>query len=194
VENADNFGDFIRSNIFWNNDGSAAARAEGNFLAALRRLFVWDRARLFEMKVLMLGRFSWRSRKWEGRGGNMKGTRLIKSCKAGRFEESFCNGFGVVFCEAIFEEKLVCQIDVRRKPTATGFILREQTLKNSRTAQGFTERTTTITIVGCVVDMKKKVAYAKIFSDWFEKAVLAEATELAIKRPGLRSKAEVFSN
>ena len=124
----------------------------------------------------------------------MKRTRLIKSCEARGFEEGFCNGFSVVFCEAVFEKKLVCQIYVRRKSTATSFILRKETLKNSWATQGFTERTTTIVIVGCVVDMKKKVAYAKIFSDWFEKAVLAEATKLPIKGTGLGSKAEVFSD
>src|SRR5262245_30973156 len=115
MENTNNFGDFIRINIFWNNDGGTAARAKGNFMAALRGLFVWSRAGLFEMEILMFGGFHWRSRKWEGGGGDMKRTRLIKSGEARGFEEGFCNGFSVVFCEAVFEEKLVCQIYVRRK-------------------------------------------------------------------------------
>jgi hypothetical protein len=79
MENADNFGDFIGSNVFWDDDNGTASGAERDFLATLSWLLIRG-ARLFKMNVVRFGGFTGESREREGRGRQVEGTRRIESC------------------------------------------------------------------------------------------------------------------
>src|SRR5215207_7882790 len=65
VKNADNFGDFIGSNVFWDDDNGTAARAQRNFLTTLSWLLILGEARLFEMNVVRFYGFNRGSRERE---------------------------------------------------------------------------------------------------------------------------------
>jgi len=105
VENADNFGDFIGSNVFWDDDDGTTARAEGDFLATLSWLIVLGLggARLFEMKVVRVDGFSRGSREREGRGRQVEGAGLSETSETRGFEEGFGNRLRIVFGKPVLE-------------------------------------------------------------------------------------------
>jgi len=70
--------------------------------------------------------------------------------------------------------------------------LYEQALKDGGTSQGFSQATTTVALVGGVIDTEEEITDPQIFPQRIEEPILAKTAEFTIKGPGLGGEAEMF--